>query len=278
MKAVLKVALVPLTSTDKVDVNVQKILNKLNYIKSNIDIVFLPENSLYFNFNKKLDPSHAILDDESLQPLKDWAKNRKAMIHLGGVPYKTAHGICNSSLVIDETGFLKSHYEKIHLFDVDVAGKTVRESDSFTPGKIPAILEVKGWKIGLSICYDLRFAELFVHYHKLGVDAIVVPSSFLVETGRAHWSTLLRARAIETQSYVLAPAQVGIHESGRDKNLAAKTTWGESLAIGPWGEILARSESFDDKVGVGAPIVLDLEPSKLDQVRGQIPMKGHRKL
>jgi deaminated glutathione amidase len=278
MKAVLKVALVPLTSTDKVDVNVQKILNKLNYIKSNVDIVFLPENSLYFNFNKKLDPSHAILDDDSLQPLKDWAKSNKTVIHLGGVPYKTANGICNSSLVIDEAGKLTSHYEKIHLFDVDVAGKTVRESDSFTPGKTPAILEIKGWKIGLSICYDLRFAELFVHYHKQGVDAIVVPSSFLVETGRAHWSTLLRARAIETQTYVLAPAQVGIHESVRDKTLPAKTTWGESLAVGPWGEILARSESFDDKVGVGAPIVLDLEPTRLDQVRGQIPMKGHRRL
>lgn len=278
MKAVLKVALIPLTSTDKVDVNVNQILQSLNQIKSEVDIVFLPENSLYFNFNKKLEPSHAILDDDSLQPLKDWAKLHKAVLHLGGVPFQSQESICNSSLVIDENGNLNSHYEKIHLFDVDVAGRTVRESDSFAAGKKPAVLEIKGWKIGLSICYDVRFAELFIHYHKQKVDAIVVPSSFLVETGRAHWATLLRARAIETQSYVLAPAQVGVHQSTLNPTLPAKTTWGETMAIGPWGDVLARTASFDDKVGDGHPVVLELEPAKLDQVRAQIPLLSHRKL
>lgn len=278
MKAVLKVALIPLTSTDKVDVNVNKILQSLNQITTQVDIVFLPENSLYFNFNKKLDPSHAILDDDSLQPLKDWAKQHKTVIHLGGVPYKSGGGICNSSLIIDDNGKLTSRYEKIHLFDVDVAGRTVRESDSFSPGKTPAVLEIKGWKMGLSICYDVRFAELFIHYHKQKVDAIVVPSSFLVETGRAHWATLLRARAIETQAYVLAPAQVGVHQSVLNPTLPAKTTWGETIAIGPWGDVLAKTASFDDKVGEGGPVVLELDPAKLDQVRAQIPLLHHRKL
>lgn len=283
MKTPLRVALIPLTSTDKVEVNVQNILNSLKKINeqnqpnANVDIVFLPENSLYFNFNKKLNPSHAIIDDGSLQPLKDWSKRNKTAIHLGGVPYKTDHGICNSSLFIDDTGKLSELYEKIHLFDVDVAGRSLRESDNITAGSLPAILDYRGWKIGLSICYDLRFAELYINYHKQKVDAVVVPSSFLVETGRAHWNVLLRARAIETQAYVLAPAQVGVHESLLDPSLPAKTTWGETLAVGPWGEVLARSSSFDDKRGDGMPQILELNPKNLDQVRAQMPTLTHRK-
>ncbi|MCC6138375.1 MAG: hypothetical protein IT287_07060, partial [Bdellovibrionaceae bacterium] len=276
MKAPLRVALLPMTSTDRVEVNVQNILESLQKITLPVDIVFLPENSLYFNFNKKLDPSHALTDSKVLEPLVVWAKDNRTAIHFGGVPYKTAKGICNTSLLIDSNGDFQELYEKIHLFDVDVAGRSVRESDSFKAGNQPAILEIKGTKIGLSICYDLRFAELFVYYHKQNVDVIVVPSSFLVETGRAHWSTLLRARAIETQAYVLAPAQVGIHTSSLDPSLPSKTTWGESLAIGPWGEILARSSSFDDKVGEHTPLVLELLPENLDKVRAQMPTLSHR--
>lgn len=278
MKAPLRVALLPMTSTDRVEVNVQNILNSLQKITIPVDIVFLPENSLYFNFNKKLDPSHALTDSQNLEPLIDWAKKNQTALHFGGVPFKTSQGISNTSLFIDTQGHFLPIYEKIHLFDVDVAGRTVRESESFNAGKKPALLEIKGWKIGLSICYDLRFAELFIHYHKQNVDVVVVPSSFLVETGRAHWSTLLRARAIETQSYVLAPAQVGIHTSVRDASLPSKTTWGESLAIGPWGEVLARSSSFDDKTGEHTPLVLELLPENLDQVRAQMPTLSHRKL
>lgn len=278
MKAPLRVALLPMTSTDRVEVNVQNILSYLQKITLPVDIVFLPENSLYFNFNKKLDPSHALTDAKELAPLVTWAKAHQTAIHFGGVPFKTPRGICNTSLLIDSDGSFNELYEKIHLFDVDVAGRTVRESDSFTAGKSPAILEIKGAKIGLSICYDLRFSELFVHYHKQNVDVIVVPSSFLVETGRAHWSTLLRARAIETQAYILAPAQVGIHTSELDPRLPSKTTWGESLAIGPWGEVLARSSSFDDKIGEHTPLVLELRPENLDKVRGQMPTLSHRKL
>lgn len=278
MKAPLRVALLPMTSTDSVEVNIQNILEALSKITEPVDVVFLPENSLYFNFHRKLKPEHATFNESQLAPLKQWVDKTGTAIHFGGVPYKTKNGVCNTSLFLEPGRELRELYSKIHLFDVDVAGRTVRESDSFVAGGAPAILEYKGWKIGLSICYDVRFAELFVHYHKQKVDAIVVPSSFLVETGRAHWNTLLRARAIETQAYVLAPAQGGIHHSTLEPELSEKHTWGETLAIGPWGEILARSSSFDEMAVDNSPLVLELNPAEIEKVRGQIPMFFHRKL
>lgn len=278
MKLPLRVAIFPMTSTDSVGVNVQNVLEFLHQLESPVDIVFLPENSLYFNFNKKLDPNDAIAGPDELTPIMEWCQHQKTAVHFGGVPFKTLAGIANTSLFIDEQGHFKNIYSKIHLFDVDIDGRKVRESESFVAGKEPAILDFKGWRLGLSICYDLRFSELFVHYHKMNVDAIVVPSSFLVETGRAHWNTLLRARAIETQSYVLAPAQVGIHTSHSNPLLPHKTTWGESLAISPWGDVLARSPSFDEYAGSHEPLILDLRIEPLSKVRLQMPTLSHRKL
>jgi deaminated glutathione amidase len=282
MKSPLKVCLLPMASTDNVEANVQTILTTLNSLSGPTDVVLLPENSLYFNFQKNLDISHLVSEDAKvLLPLKNWARTHGSWIHLGGVPFKTASGIANTSLLISPDGQLQQPYHKIHLFDVDIPGRVVRESDNFVAGESPAIIEINGWKIGLSICYDLRFSELFVHYHRENVDVVVVPSSFLVETGRAHWQTLLRARAIETQAYVLAPAQMGEHHSSLGQNLPTKTTWGESLAIGPWGEILARSASYDDKIDAAldyAPLTLELKPEPLDKVRGQMPTLSHRKL
>lgn len=276
MKAPLRVALLPMTSTDSVEVNIQNILEALQKITDPVDVVFLPENSLYFNFQRKL--TFALQSDALLAPLAAWAKTHSTAIHFGGVPFKTNRGVANTSLFLEPDGTIRELYDKIHLFDVDVAGRVVRESDNFVAGHEPAILEYKGWKIGLTICYDLRFAELFVHYHKQKVDVIVVPSSFLVETGRAHWSTLLRARAIETQAYVLAPAQGGTHLSVKDESLPEKHTWGETLAIGPWGEVLVRSSSFDEMAVDNSPLVLELSAPEIEKVRGQIPMVFHRKL
>jgi len=277
MKVSLRVALLQMTSTDRVEVNVQKILSNLNQLKAHVDIVLLPENSLFFNFNKKINCDHVINNFSSLDPLKDWAVKNKTAIHFGGVAVQSAKGLYNSALLLTEEGQVRHLYDKIHLFDVDVAGRVVRESDHFTSGDKPAVFEFKGWRIGSSICYDLRFSELFVYYHQQKVDIVLIPSSFLVETGRAHWSPLLRARAIETQAYVLAAAQGGIHNSERD-TLDAKSTWGESLAIGPWGDILARAPSFDDQVQGEHWVVVELLPEAIEKVRLQMPTLSHRKL
>jgi deaminated glutathione amidase len=275
----LRLVVVPMASTDRVEVNVQSILTQLKSLESfKPDLVCFPENSLYFNFNSKLDPTHALNLTESFwQELAAWSQKNQCFFHLGGIPLREESVVSNASVVIDPSGVVKVLYRKIHLFDVDVEGRVVRESDSFCAGSEPAILDVKGWRVGMTICYDLRFAELFTHYHKQKVDLILVPSSFLVPTGRSHWQVLLRARAIETQSFVAAPAQVGVHRSLQNPALAERQTWGESLIVGPWGEILAASSSFDQPVSL-KPLCLELDRAQIQKARAQIPLLSHRKL
>jgi deaminated glutathione amidase len=288
----LRLVVVPMASTDRVEANVQTILTQLKSLESfKPDLVCFPENSLYFNFNSKLDPTHALTLTESFwQELATWSKKNQCFLHLGGNPLReeSVRGeatetpnqvtkVSNASVVIDPSGVVKVLYRKIHLFDVDVEGRVVRESDSFCAGSEPAVLEVKGWRVGMTICYDLRFAELFTHYHKQKVDLILVPSSFLVPTGRSHWQVLLRARAIETQSFVAAPAQVGVHHSLQNPALPERQTWGESLIVGPWGEILAASSSFDQPLSL-KPLILELDRAQLQKTRSQIPLLSHRKL
>ncbi len=275
----LRLGVIPMTSTDRVEVNVQKVLETLQSIENfKPDLVCFPENSLYFNFQKKIDPAAAItLAEPFWKQLEAWAQAHKCYLHLGGVPLKEASGVFNASILIDPSGQKKVVYRKIHLFDVDVEGRVVRESDSFCAGSEEAVLDICGWKIGLSICYDLRFAELFIKYHKQKVDLILVPSSFLVPTGRSHWQTLLRARAIETQSYIAAPAQVGTHQSQSDTSLPPRQTWGESLIIGPWGEIIAASSTYDQPAS-SAPLLCILDKKEITKSRTQIPLLSHRRL
>ena len=135
----------------------------------------------------------------------------------------------------------RKSYEKIHLFDIELDGLSpVRETDLFKHGKFPSVFKVRGWEIGQAICYDLRFAELFLEYAKQGVDLVLVPAAFLVETGRAHWEVLLRARAIESQCYIVAAAQAGKHLGCQGGH---RMTYGHSLAIDPWGTVIWQGNS-----------------------------------
>lgn len=273
-----------MTSTDRVDVNLSKILNSLKFFETpenHVDLVCLPENSFYFNFKTKISASDVMgLDHPVWDSLTQWSLKFKSSIHVGGTPLLIDGLVYNASVFIFPGEEPQVVYKKIHLFDVNVEGRRVCESDSFTSGSELSIIDIQGWKLGLSICYDLRFAEMFVQYHRQKVDGILVPASFLVPTGRAHWSTLLKARAIETQSYIIAAAQVGTHESQLDPTLATKQTWGESLVFGPWGQRLAESESFDQlgsKVDV-PPFIVELDKTMIEQARQQIPLLSHRKL
>jgi predicted amidohydrolase len=161
-------------------------------------------------------------------------------------------------------------YVKTHLFDVDVEGAPpVRESDHFVGGGGPATVELKGWKFGLSICYDLRFAELYLKYAE-AVDVILIPSAFLVPTGQAHWHVLVRARAIENQCFVAAPAQSGEHTSVASG--PSRRTFGHSLVVDPWGAVL-----LDMEHAPGAAVV-ELKRDLIEKARRQIPMQGHRRL
>lgn len=176
-----------------------------------------------------------------------------------GVPGK----VSNSTLVFDAQGNFAARYDKIHLFGFEQGDERYQEANTIVPGTEVVVFDAPFGRIGLSVCYDLRFPEL---YRQMGsVDLIVVPSAFTETTGRAHWETLLRARAIENQTYVLAPGQGGFHRSGRE-------THGDSMVIDPWGTIL-------DRLPRGSGVVLaDMQPEQLQRVRQSLPALQHRVL
>jgi predicted amidohydrolase len=166
----------------------------------------------------------------------------------------------NRQAVIDPTGAIVATYDKLHMFDVDLPnGETARESATYQPGDKAVVVKTPLGVLGLSICYDMRFPALYRALAVKGATILTVPAAFTRPTGAAHWEILLRARAIETGSFVLAPAQGGLHEDGRG-------TWGHSIAIGPWGEILGQLDH--DEPGV---LVADLDLAAADRARTAIP-------
>jgi predicted amidohydrolase len=173
----------------------------------------------------------------------------------------------NTSLIFDRTGRLATAYRKIHLYDVDIPGRVaMRESARIAAGSDAVTLEIEGVRFGLSICYDLRFPEL---YRRLAVDGdatvLLVPAAFMAHTGRDHWEVLLRARAIENQCYVLASGQIGDHEPHR-------TCYGRSMAVDPWGTVIAQAP---DVIGV---TFADLDLDRVAQIRTQVPSLANRRL
>jgi nitrilase len=168
-------------------------------------------------------------------------------------------------LVYDDAGKLVARYDKIHLFDVDIPGRTepYRESANVVPGKAPKVVDTPAGRVGLSVCYDMRFPELFRKLSQDGAQILSIPSAFTTPTGRAHWETLLRARAIENLCFVIAPAQSGVHPSGRE-------TYGDSMIIDYWGRILARRPR-----GRGV-VVHELDLAGQAKVREEFPALGHR--
>jgi len=178
----------------------------------------------------------------------------------GGAPVDGRERAVNRAHLFGPDGALKATYDKIHMFDVALGGgETYSESTNYAAGDRAVLTEAAGGRLGLTICYDVRFAALYRRLAKAGAQMIAVPSAFTRPTGRAHWETLLRARAIETGSFILAPAQGGKHEDGRK-------TWGRSMVIGPWGEIIA---AFDhDEPGV---LHAEIDLDEVEAARSRIP-------
>ena len=170
----------------------------------------------------------------------------------------------NRSILIDPRGRITATYDKLHMFDVDLpGGERYRESSSFEPGERAVTAEAAGLQLGLSVCYDLRFAALYRALAKAGAAVLTIPAAFTRPTGAAHWEILLRARAIETGCFILAPAQGGTHEDGR-------ATWGHSLVISPWGEMIAGAD-HDEPAVVRARI----DPAEVARARAAIPALDH---
>ena len=177
----------------------------------------------------------------------------------------------NASLVFAPDGTLAARYDKIHLFRFDDGERRYDEAATLDAGSKPVALTLHdrsggAWRVGLSICYDLRFPELYRALAEPPCDLLLVPSAFTYPTGQAHWELLLRARAVENQCFVLAPAQGGRHENGR-------RTWGHTMAVGPWGEVLAVREAEGEGV-----VLAELDAGRIAQVRAQLPALSHRVL
>jgi deaminated glutathione amidase len=239
--------------------------------KAGAQLVVLPE---YFCFMGQHDADKLALAERPgagpiQSALADMARECGVWLVGGTLPMATDDPlhVANASVVFDPQGQAVSRYDKIHLFRFDNGRESYDESAVLTAGDTPTAWDMRDstghtWRIGMSICYDLRFGEL---YRALAADVLLVPAAFTHTTGQAHWEVLLRARAIENQAYVIASAQGGTHENGR-------RTWGHSMVVDPWGEVLAVHA---DGPGVA---VADIDPARLHAVRTQLPALQHRRL
>jgi deaminated glutathione amidase len=201
----------------------------------------------------------------ALAHFRSLARELKIWLHIGSMGIAVAPDkIANRAFLISPEGVITARYDKIHMFDVDLAGgESYRESKNYRPGDQAVVADLPWGPLGLTICYDMRFPVLYRVLAHGGAKFIAVPSAFTVPTGKAHWHALLRARAIETQCFVFAAAQAGTHEGGRQ-------TYGHSLIISPWGEILAEGDGETPTV-----ITADIDVGRVDDARGKVPSLMH---
>lgn len=203
-------------------------------------------------------------EDASLAHFRALARELGIWLHIGSIAVKVGgEKLANRSFVISPQGRIIARYDKIHMFDVDLpGGESYKESRNYAPGSDAVIVELPWCKLGLTICYDLRFPGLHRALAQAGAQVIAIPAAFTKTTGEAHWHTLIRARAIETQCFVLAAAQGGHHEHGRE-------TYGHSLIVSPWGEVLAEG-------GTDPGVILaDIDLGILEDVRQRVPSLKH---
>jgi predicted amidohydrolase len=193
--------------------------------------------------------------------LRALAAELRIELLIGSVLVKRNDGrYANRAVLVDKTGGIVTTYDKVHMFDVDLPnGETARESRTYTPGDRAVVADMDTGRLGLTICYDMRFPHLYRTLAKAGAELIAIPAAFTRPTGEAHWDILLRARAIETGAFVFAAAQGGMHEDGRG-------TWGRSMVVGPWGEVIGKLDH--DEPGI---LIADLDLALVQKARDAIP-------
>ncbi len=269
----MRVAVVQLNSQADVAKNLERVTELATRASEmGAELVALPENFAFMGESD--DQKREIAEDLSGQgpivtALSKIARERAVFLLAGGMPEKNSDAArpFNTSALFAPNGALLTRYRKVHLFDVDLPdGTTLRESNACTPGDIAdaSVAELRGKKVGMTICYDVRFPEIYRRLADLGAHVLTVPAAFTLTTGKDHWLTLLRARAIENQAFVIAPAQHGKHPRGRQ-------TYGKSAIIDPWGDVLAQC-------GEGEGIAMaTLDFVYQDRVREALPSLKHRK-
>ena len=202
--------------------------------------------------------------DVSLATLRDLARKLGIYIHIGSLAIKISNDrAANRSFLIDPKGDIAARYDKIHMFDVDLAdGESYRESRNYRPGELAVLADLPWGRLGLTVCYDLRFPALYRALAEAGATMLAIPSAFTKQTGEAHWHVLMRSRAIENGSFVFAAAQGGKHENGRE-------TYGHSLVVDPWGRIIAEGGT---EPGI---IMAEIDPADVAKARARIPSLQH---
>jgi predicted amidohydrolase len=232
------------------------------------DFITLPENVALFEPRraKLLEKAEPQETHSALAAFQSLAKETGAWILVGSLAVKLdGDKIANRSFLLDAVGNIVASYDKIHMFDVTLpSGESYRESATFAPGSGAVVAPTPWGRLGMSVCYDVRFAALYRALAEAGAEILTVPSAFTRTTGQAHWHVLLRARAIETGCFVVAAAQCGIHAEGRQ-------TFGHSLIVDPWGEILA-----DGGEGVGVSLAR-IDTARVEEVRRMVPSLAHGK-
>eukprot|EP01047_Picozoa_sp_COSAG01_P016069 COSAG01_NODE_814_length_13398_cov_4.254230_12_plen_272_part_00 len=268
VKEILKVALIQMSASSNQEENILTCIEMSRAaIAKGAQFILLPEVYAFRRQKREKEIPFEPLTGPSVQPFLDLAKMHKCWILCGSI-YEEAEQEkgYNSSVLVTPDGNVSHHYRKIHLFSLKNQQASIDEGLDFTPGVEPVIANVAGYKVGLSICYDLRFPELYRCYANLGAVMMTVPSSFTQTTGQAHWHALCRARAIENQCFVLAPNQVGI-------GAGAIPSYGHSLIVDPWGEILAEGSGDQEEV-----LFYELNMHKIQEVRKRVPAQNNRQL
>jgi predicted amidohydrolase len=235
-------------------------------------ILFTPEMSGLLDRDRARAAPHyrREAEDEVLAAVRSAAARADIWVHLGSLALREdgeGEGglLANRGYLIDQAGEIRARYDKIHLFDVDLpTGESWRESSAYRPGTRAVVADTPAGPLGMAICYDLRFPDLFRALTDAGAQILSIPAAFTVPTGRAHWHVLMRARAIEAGVFVVAAAQSGLHEDGRE-------TFGHSLVVGPWGEVLL---DMGEGEGVG---FADIDLGEVDAVRARLPAISHRR-
>jgi predicted amidohydrolase len=262
-----RAACVQLRSSDDVVENIRTASELIRAARAKgADFIATPENTTLMaaDGGAKLERSFSEETDPALPAFRQLAEETGAWLLIGSLAIKVSDAkTANRSFLIDPKGRIAARYDKIHLFDTDPgAGESYRESNTVAGGHKGVIAELPWGKLGMTICYDLRFPRLYRSLAKAGAFMLSVPSAFTETTGKAHWHVLLRARAIENGAFVIAPAQGGMHANGR-------ATYGHSLIIAPWGETLAEAGT---EPGV---IVAEIDPAAVTSARSRVPSLSH---
>ncbi len=267
----MRVGVVQMTSTDDLTANLANARTLLaDAVDQGAEFVALPENFAFLRREGTAFPCAQGLEGEIVGAVRQMAREHRVWL-LGGTFPEAVEGasrIHNTSVVVSPDGEIQGVYRKIHLFDVDLSasgGGVFTESAVFSPGREVVVTETPFGSLGLSVCYDLRFPELYRQMADRGARWIAVPSAFARETGKDHWEVLLRARAIENQAFVLAPAQCGRHSEDR-------ASYGRSMIVDPWGLILAQAADRP------CAVVADCDLADLERIREGLPALRHRRL